>query len=125
MTYDDSGMPHRALDIRLSYRVELHRLRAGALVTNRSREAVSLKASWVFAADYADLLEAQDGQRKQHAAVERRADAERVRLRYLHDTLPFETILASAGPYTRCRKTRSMRGPAPSASTRTSSGGGR
>ena len=98
VTRDAQGIPHRALDIRLTYRVELHRLRARAIVTNRSRERVSVDTSWVFAADYADLLEAQDGQRRQEAPVEREVRPDGVRLRYLHDRLPFETVLTLAGP---------------------------
>jgi glycogen debranching enzyme len=98
VTRDAHGIPHRALDIRLSYRVELHRLRARALVTNRSRESVSLDTSWVFAADYADLLEAQDGQRRQEAAVEREVRPGGLRLRYRHGRLPFQTVLTASGP---------------------------
>jgi glycogen debranching enzyme len=98
VTYDARGIPYRALDIRLTYGVELHRLRARALITNRSRERVSLEASWVFAADYADLLEAQDGKRQQQAAVEREVEADGVRLRYQHERLRFETVLRAWGP---------------------------
>jgi glycogen debranching enzyme len=98
VTYDADGVPHRALDIRLTYRVELHRLRARALIANRSRQSVSVDAAWVFAADYADLLEAQDGKRQQQAAVEPTVETGCVRLRYLHPQLPFETTLTAEGP---------------------------
>ena len=45
---------------------------------NRSpRRVVAARSAWVFAADYADLLEAQDGQRQQEAAVEREVASRR------------------------------------------------
>jgi glycogen debranching enzyme len=98
VTFDEKGIPHRALDIRLSYRVELHRLRARALVANRSRSTVACTVAWAFAADYADLIEAQDGERKQEAPVDRRVEGARVRLRYTHEKLPFETTVSGEGP---------------------------
>jgi glycogen debranching enzyme len=98
VTRDAKGIPHRALDVRLTYRVELHRLRARAVVVNRSRAAISCALSWVFAADYADLIEVQDGERKQEAPVERHVEGRAVRLRYAHPELPFETTLVGEGP---------------------------
>jgi glycogen debranching enzyme len=98
MTYDARGIPHRALDVRLRYTVELHRLRVRVLVTNRSRQRVSCDLGWVFDADYVDLLEAHDGRRQQHAAIERHAEDGLVRLRYDHERLPFETVLRGQGP---------------------------
>ena len=95
---DERGVPHRALDLRLIYEVDLHRLVARLRVANRSRRAVACELAWVFAADYADLLEANEGRRQQEAEVETTAEAAAVRLRYRHPRLPFETRVAIAGP---------------------------
>jgi glycogen debranching enzyme len=97
-TFDARGLPHRGLDVRLTYRVELDRLRARAVVTNRSRVAVKFEARWVFAPDYADLLEANDDRRQQDAPVRAEVEDGRVRFVYDHDRLPFETVITSAGP---------------------------
>ena len=97
-TFDARGLPHRGLDVRLTYRVELDRLRARAVVTNRSRFAVKFEARWVFAPDYADLLEANDDRRQQDAPIRAEVEDGRVRLGYDHDRLPFETVITSAGP---------------------------
>jgi hypothetical protein len=90
--------PASRTDLRLTYTVELHRLRARVVVTNRGRSEVPLELSWSFAADYADLLEAHDGRRQQDAPVESVVEAERIRLRYAHEKLPFQTIVRGKGP---------------------------
>jgi glycogen debranching enzyme len=101
VTFDAKGIPHRALDIRLAYRVELHRLVAVVRVGNRSLRHVACELSWLFAADYADLLEAHDGNRKQEAPIERTSlGGHAVRLRYRHEKLPFETTVSGTGPGT-------------------------
>ena len=97
-TFDPHGLPHRGLDVRLTYRVELDRLRVWAIVTNRSRFDVRFAAGWVFAADYADLLEANDERRQQEAPIEARVEGGAVRLRYGHERLPFETVIVAAAP---------------------------
>jgi hypothetical protein len=55
---DEDGLPHRALDVRLVYEVDLHRLTVRATLANRSLFPVSFEAAWVFAPDYADLSRA-------------------------------------------------------------------
>lgn len=98
VTYDGKGIPHRALDVRLTYRVELHRLRARVRMANRSLFAVRCEPSWVFEADYADLIEALDGGRKQEAPIRRTVEGGVVRLGYERKELPFETLVTGAGP---------------------------
>jgi glycogen debranching enzyme len=99
VTYDAKGIPHRALDIRLSYRVLIHGLVARVRLANRSLRPVRCELGWEFGADYADLLEAHDGDRKQDARVTARHEGtNRVVLRYEHRELPFETELSFAGP---------------------------
>jgi glycogen debranching enzyme len=97
-TTDTHGIPYRALDLRLQYRVELDRLVADLLVTNRSRRRFACEIAWAFAADYADLLEAHEGVRQQQGEVASVVEAGGVHLRYGRPDLPFETTLALAGP---------------------------
>jgi glycogen debranching enzyme len=98
VTYDARGLPHRSIDLRLAYRITLDRLEATVVVTNRSRETVTFDAGWVFAADYADLLEASEDRRQQEALISAEVEGAVVRLRYGHDRLPFETLVTAAGP---------------------------
>jgi glycogen debranching enzyme len=98
-TTDEHGIPHRALDLRLSYRVELHRLRATLRLRNRSRKPVAPEVAFVVAADYADLLEADEGLRKQEAPVEAGVEEGVIRLRYRHEDprLAFSTSVRGWG----------------------------
>ena len=94
---DERGVPYRALDLRLLYEVDLHRLTARLRVANRSRRTVACELAWAFDADYADLLEANEGRRHQEAEVEAVVENGAARLRYLHARLPFETrVLVTA-----------------------------
>src|SRR2546423_13701044 len=79
-TYDARGLPHRSLDIRLVYRASVDRLEARVLLTNRSRLPLAVEAGWVFAADYADLLEAHEDRRQQEGPVWSRVEEGVVRL---------------------------------------------
>ena len=98
VTTDEHGVPHRSLDLRLLYEVELDRLRGTLRIANRSRREVAFEVAWVFAADYADLLEANDGKRQQQAEVRVEPAGAAVRFRYEHPELPFETTVAVSGP---------------------------
>jgi glycogen debranching enzyme len=98
VTTDAHGIPHRSLDLRLLYDVELDRLRATLRIANRSRRDVACEVAWVFAADYADLLEANDGKRQQEAEVVAEPEGATARLRYLHPQLSFATTVAVSGP---------------------------
>jgi len=97
VTYDARGLPHRSLDIRLTYRIELDRLLARAVLVNRARRDVAFEVGWAFAADYADLLEALEERRAQEAPVVAHVEGPTVRLRYGHDRLPFETVVTGSG----------------------------
>ena len=97
ITTDEHGIPHRGLDLRLVYEVAPDRLVARLLVANRTDREVSCEVAWRFAADYADLLEAQDGERQQEAEVTPTVEGDLVRLRYGHPRLPFATSVALAG----------------------------
>ncbi len=100
VTTDEHGIPHRALDLRLTYRVEPDRLHATLRIHNRSRVRVTPEVAFVFAADYADLLEAAEDRRQQEAPVS--VDAADiadgvVRLSYQHPRLAFSTAVQGRG----------------------------
>jgi glycogen debranching enzyme len=92
---DAHGMPFRALDVRARYEVGIAGLRVALEITNRSRAAVSFELGWRLDADFADLEEAQGAKREQEAGVER--DENRLRYRYRHPELPYETHIHPSG----------------------------
>jgi glycogen debranching enzyme len=100
VTCDEHGIPHRALDLRLIYRLEPHRLRATLRLHNRSRARVAPEVAFVVAADYADLLEASENRRQQEAPVAADAgdtDEGVIRLHYEHPQLAFRTVVQGWG----------------------------
>ncbi|HEX3130396.1 MAG TPA: glycogen debranching N-terminal domain-containing protein [Thermoanaerobaculia bacterium] len=94
---DEHGIPYRALDLRLVYRLEPYRLRITLRVHNRSRVPVAPEVAFVVGADYADLLEASEDRRQQEAPVTASADGEVIRLGYGHPKLPFSTTIQGQG----------------------------
>jgi glycogen debranching enzyme len=97
VTCDEHGIPHRALDLRLIYRLEPHRLRVTLRLCNRSRVRVTPEVAFVVAADYADLLEASEDRRQQEAPVGATAEDGVIRLRYEHPRLAFSTVIQGWG----------------------------
>lgn len=98
VTTDEHGIPHRALDLRVRHEVELASLRSSLTITNRAQREVSAQLSWSLAADYADIQEAQDGRRRQHADVEVVAETRTLRFAYRHPRLPYRTCVDATGP---------------------------
>lgn len=96
-TTDEHGIPHRALDLRLIYRLEPHRLRVTLRLYNRSRVRVAPEVAFIVAADYADLLEASEDRRQQEAPVAATAAEGAIRLRYEHPRLAFSTTIRGSG----------------------------
>lgn len=94
---DARGLPRRALDFLVRYRVRFHSLEVVVTLTNRWAEHAALELAWHLDADYADLLEADAGTRQQRAAVECLAEAARLRLRYRQPELPLETSVEADG----------------------------
>ena len=88
---DVHGTPERALDIRLQYRVNVASLDARIIVTNRSRREVSAEFRCALAADFADILETQSGNREQEAPVERTTGASSLDFSYRHPKLPYRS----------------------------------
>ena len=94
---DERGVSQRAIDIRLRHAVRLDGLEATLTLANRSRAAVALEMAWILEADFADIQEAQSGERKQCAEVQVTSEPSAVRFRYLHPELPLETLVTATG----------------------------
>jgi glycogen debranching enzyme len=94
---DEHGIPYRALDLRLSYRVGPSFLEAWLTVANRSREEVRCDLSWSLDADFADLQEAHSGRREQEAPVVAETGEGSLLLRYGHPRLPLATRVTGQG----------------------------
>ena len=96
-----NGVPWRALDLMLRYRLRFHQVRAELTLTNRSEKAVEVTVEWKVSADYADLLEVPTNPPAlapvEVARHETTADGATLRLRHRHEQLPFETVIHAAG----------------------------
>lgn len=87
------GVPQRALDLRVRYRVEPLGLAITATVANRSRRPLQFEIGWVFDADFADIQEAQGGARRQDAPTRADTSPGGVTISYLHEQLPYRTAI--------------------------------
>lgn len=94
---DKRGIPERALDIRVTYKVGVDALNVRALITNRSLRAVTFDVAWHVEADYSDLLETQGGGRQQQADVDVVSNGREMSLAYAHPQLPYRTRLEGGG----------------------------
>jgi glycogen debranching enzyme len=95
---NERGIPYRSLDLRLLYRVSLSGLHLDLQIVNRARTRVACNLTLDVDADFADLLEAHSGDRRQHANVNAATSDNTLRLTYAHDRLPFEVrVRASEG----------------------------
>jgi glycogen debranching enzyme len=99
-TADGRGIPERSLDLRLLFRLGLAELTIALTLANRARTAVRCDVAWVIAADYADIQEAQAGQREQYGDVDVRAHDDHVELTYRHPQLPLRTRVHHDGKWT-------------------------
>ncbi|HEX9945138.1 MAG TPA: glycogen debranching N-terminal domain-containing protein [Thermoanaerobaculia bacterium] len=93
---DEHGTPFRSLDLRLTYQVRAASLEVELLVTNRALQEVEVEFVWRLDADFADLLEAQGGERQQEARIEAAVEEGAIHFFYRHPRLPFETHVASS-----------------------------
>jgi len=100
VTTDEHGIPHRALDVRVRHEVGVASLHSSLAITNRSGRAVTVELSWALGADYADIQEAQEGERRQIADIEVVADAPTLQFAYRHSRLPYHTRVRAVGPET-------------------------
>jgi glycogen debranching enzyme len=94
---DPSGLPFRALDLRLTMCVEIGALELVLTVANRSRAAVRCELAWKLGADFVDLVDANN--RERHAAPPCRVEAGPGELRFASDdpTLPVATVVRAEG----------------------------
>ncbi|MGQ0714774.1 MAG: glycogen debranching N-terminal domain-containing protein [Gemmatimonadaceae bacterium] len=98
VTTDAHGIPHRALDVRVRHEVGVDSLHTSLTMANRSGRQLSVNVAWVLDADYADIQEAQGGERQQQAEVSVVAGAATLALAYRHDQLPYATRATVSGP---------------------------
>ena len=89
------GILSRGLDLMISCRVRPASLEACLRITNRWSDHAETTVSWLLAADYADVSEAQGGERRQEATVSAEPTASGVRFRYQHPSLPLVTEIAA------------------------------
>ena len=95
---DDHGLPQRAIDIRLRYRVGLAAMDADAVVANRSPHKVAtLDLSWILEADFSDIQETFGEHRQQSAEIRTIPDGHRLTLEYAHERLPYRAIIEAYG----------------------------
>ncbi len=94
---EKEGVPFRNLDLRLRYRVRPSSLEALVTITSHWAD-VEFDLAWELSADFADLNEAEGGDRQQDAPVESIPEHNGVRFRYGHPDLPLETLVTIAGP---------------------------
>src|SRR5947208_9056324 len=92
-----SGVPQRALAIRLSYTVTLDGLIVGLSITNHSRRHVACELAWYVATDFADIQEAQGSRREQQASIDAELTPTRLAFQYRHPRLRYRSVLTAAG----------------------------
>jgi glycogen debranching enzyme len=96
-TADERGIPHRALALRLTYRVGLADLSATLTVANHASRSVECDVAWTVDADFADIQEAPSGNREQTADVDRQPLAEGLAFLYRHAQLPYRAQIQFTG----------------------------
>lgn len=94
---DARGIPHRALDLRLTYSLGITALEAVLDIANNSAESVEIELAWVINADFADIQEALGARREQQAEVATCIDDAEVEYVYRHERLPYRTRVTAAG----------------------------
>jgi glycogen debranching enzyme len=88
---DDSGLPERALDLRLSFTTTLDGLDVALAVTNRARRGLSFELGCLLDADFADIQEAIARRREQTAAVAASSTGDAIVFVYGHPQLTYRT----------------------------------
>jgi glycogen debranching enzyme len=101
---DAHGVPERALEMQLTYRVGVDHLEIRLTIVNRARRTVTFELAWDLDADFADIQEALVDRRQQDAPVETSCAPRLLDFVYRHDRLPYRTSihhderLRAAGP---------------------------
>jgi glycogen debranching enzyme len=94
---DARGIPDRALDLLLRYEVTFRGLEVTLRITNRAPEHLTIGLAWCVGADFADLMEAMEGNAATTSPIERLTDAGSLRFRLARSDLPFETEVSVTG----------------------------
>ncbi|MGH7639137.1 MAG: glycogen debranching N-terminal domain-containing protein, partial [Gemmatimonadaceae bacterium] len=94
---DAHGLPHRCLDLVLTYATGVASLDATVRVANRSRETVSIDVKWAVDTDFADIQEALGGRRQQEARVDTHLAQAQLQFFYRHPDLPYRSMLRAGG----------------------------
>ena len=95
---DGDGVPQRAVDLRLRYRVGIASLEADIVLANRtSQRTLSLDLEWLVDADFADIQEALGASRQQSATVGVVARGPRLQFEYGHTNLKYSALVEATG----------------------------
>ena len=94
---DENGLPQRGLNLRVDYRVRIAALEIQAFIGNWSRDALAFDLAWDFDADFADIQEAQGGDRQQSADVAVDFTTGTLCFTYVHEQLPYRTTIRLPG----------------------------
>src|SRR5918994_181483 len=100
---DQRGIPNRALDLLARYELSFRRLVTTLLITNRTPEDVTIDLAWCVGADFADLMEALEGGRREELPVTEVLD-HGLHYRLERPDLAWRTDVeaAGAGQWTAC-----------------------
>lgn len=91
---NERGLPQRALNITLSYHVAIASLEIRTSIVNASKDVLEFEAGWQLDADFADIQEAQGGDRQQRARVDVHQTGNELAFTYTHDRLPYRAAIA-------------------------------
>jgi glycogen debranching enzyme len=94
---DDNGIPERAFNIRVTFRVGIAGLTVTAAIANSTLRPLHCKLAWTVGVDFADILEAQSGRREQQAGVAVAAHPNALEFTYGHPDLPFRSEIRHDG----------------------------
>lgn len=94
---DEQGLPQRGLNINLDYHVRIAALEIQTSIVNSSREPLAFELAWHFDADFADIQEAQGGDRQQVADVTMQFAAAALTFEYVDKRLGYRTTISFPG----------------------------
>lgn len=95
---DDHGVPQRAIDLRVRYRLAIAGLVVDATLTNRvPNTPITLELAWRLDADFADIQEALAEHREQQAPISRSVAENVLQIEYQHGTLRYRTMIEALG----------------------------
>jgi glycogen debranching enzyme len=105
---NDHGIPYRALDLRLDYRVRPATLEIRLAVANRAPRRIEAVVTWHLDADFADVQEAFSGVREQDGNVATASQDGTLVFSYQHPALPYRTRIEPSGDAAWCAADNSI-----------------